>query len=138
MELRPTVHTVDMRIFEILSAAAGTNLMSFQPHPNTINVEIVITGQIAMRLHLLANSTFVSHQTNILGEVEVQQLTQAIVSLYSQLRDRIVGLLYWQDSKIMGRLHDILNRGECGLLFLVLFLFVSLFPPLVYRTCLAA
>lgn len=138
MQLSPTVNTVDMHKFEIFCPTAGTHLMSIQPHPNTINVEVMITGQIAMRLHLFANSAFISHQSNILGEIEVQQLTHTIIRLYSELRHRIIGLLYRQSSNVMSCLHNIFNRCKCRLLLLVFFLFVSLFPPLVYWTCLAA
>lgn len=84
-----------MHKFEVLRATAGTNLMFIQPHPDTIDVEVMITGQVAMWLHLLANRTFVSHQPNIFREVEVQQLTRTIIRLYSQLRHRIIGVLNW-------------------------------------------
>ena len=70
LQFHPTVNTVDMHKSEVFCATARTKPMPVQPHPYTIDVKIVIASQVAMRLHLLANRTFISRQSNILGEVE--------------------------------------------------------------------
>ena len=126
-----------MHKFKFLSATARAQFMPVQPHPNAIDVGIVVTSQIAMRFHLLTNCAFESHQPNVFRQVEVQQVLHPIISLGSEFRNRIIGVLNRQSNDIMNSLDNIFRISKFWLFSLILALFILFFPPFVYWAGLA-